>query len=481
MDLIAAALLAAAAGQAVLDQGGFRPGSREIFGALALAALAAAVAVDRGAALLAARRPVAIVLWVLAAAGALSAVWTDGLVGDALRWGLVTGGYGALFVAASVLAGRHRRAPETVATAIAVLATISAGVGLSSVAAHDSLFADYIRGTWRPGGTLEYSAALSLLAVCALPAALRGMCRRPAWIVAPAAACGTICAATLALDRSRAELALAVVIALAAVVAPGCAVAASRTRVAGALATLAVAAIAARVVAGAPVHMAATPHPARTGAQLAAACLGPALIYLASVGRRASEILRRRGWLVSATAGAVMAAGLIAVIPGHHAGIHLHGGSGGFWHGRLTLWHKTIETAEDRPLIGGGADGFLAASLVHQPSSPIRFAHDLPLEFAAELGIAGLVLALALYGATVRELWQRRSTDGAFLLAPAGAAFLVANLIDWPWHLAGCGAVWAAALGALSVTATAPSALPAPPARSTPSRPRSAARYVSEP
>ena len=30
------------------------------------------------------------------------------------------------------------------------------------------------------------------------------------------------------------------------------------------------------------------------------------------------------------------------------------------------------------PLIGGGADGFLAASIRYQRSSPIRFAHDLP-------------------------------------------------------------------------------------------------------
>ena len=134
----------------------------------------------------------------------------------------------------------------------------------------------------------------------------------------------------------------------------------------------------------------------------------------------------------------------------HPLAVTLHGSSGGFWHGRLALWHVAVETGQDRPLIGGGADGFLPASLIHQPSSPIRFAHDLPLELAAELGIVGLLLALALYGATARELWRCRARTPFWLLAPAAIAFPAANLIDWPWHLAGSGAVWATALGALA-------------------------------
>jgi hypothetical protein len=45
-------------------------------------------------------------------------------------------------------------------------------------------------------------------------------------------------------------------------------------------------------------------------------------------------------------------------------------------------------------------------------------------------------------------LWRIRNDPRAWLVAPAVAAFLLANLVDWPWHLAGLGAVWAAALGA---------------------------------
>jgi hypothetical protein len=278
-DLIPAGLLAGAVGQAVLDQGGFKPGAREIFGALAALALAAVVIVDPGAALAAARRPVAVVLWLLAALGALSALWTEGLVGDSLRWALVAGAYGAVYVCASVLSSRHRRTPAAVAIGIAALATISTAVGLVAVARFDPLFADYVRGTWRPGGTLEYSAALSLLTVSALPVVLSGMCRRSPLLVVPATVCAALCTAGVALDRSRAEIAFAIVVAGVAVAIPGRTVRASRPRVAGAVATLLLVAVAARLAAGAPVSSAAEPHPARTLAELAAACLVAALLW----------------------------------------------------------------------------------------------------------------------------------------------------------------------------------------------------------
>jgi hypothetical protein len=454
-DLIPAGLLAGTVGQAVLDQGGFKPGAREIFGALAALSLAAAVVVDPGAALAAARRPVAVVLWLLAALGALSALWTEGLVGDSLRWALVAGGYGAVYVCASVLSSRHRRTPVAVAIGIAALATISTVVGLVAAARFDPLFADYVRGTWRPGGTLEYSAALSLLTVSALPVLLTGMCRRSPLLVVPATVCAALCTAGLALDRSRAEIAFAILVAGVAVAIPARTVRASRTRVAGAVVTLLLVAVAARLAAGAPVSSAAQPHPARTLAELAAGCLVPALLWSLAAARLSRPALGPRARQLSAAlaVGALVAVavggGLAVAAAGHRSRVVLHGGTGGFWHGRLSLWDTAIHTAEDRPLIGGGADGFLAASLVHQPSSPIRFAHDLPLEFAAELGITGLALALALYAAAARELWRGRTARGAWWLLPAAIAFLAANLIDWPWHLAGCGAIWAAALGAL--------------------------------
>jgi O-Antigen ligase len=457
-DLIPAGLLVAAVGQAVLDQGGFKPGAREIFGALAALCLASVVVSDRRAALAAARRPVPVVLWLLAALSALSALWTEGLASDSLRWALVTAGYGAIYVCAAVLSRRNRYAPGAVAIAIGALATVSAVVGLIAAAGHDALFSDYVRATWRPGGTLEYSPALSLLIVSALPVLLSGMCRRTPRIVVTAAVCGASCAAALALDRSRAEIAFAILVAAVALAIPGGTVGASRARAGGAIATLAVVGLVARLVAGGQVAPAVGPHEARALAELAAACLVPALVWSLAARRILWPGLGPRARRVGATGviivlAAVVVAGALAVAAAaRRSHMTLHGGSRGFWHGRLGLWHTAIQTAEDRPLIGGGADGFLAASLVHQPVSPIRFAHDLPLEFAAELGSAGFALALALYAATARELWRRRTAAGAWWLLPAAIAFPAANLIDWPWHLAGCGAVWAAALGALAAS-----------------------------
>jgi hypothetical protein len=141
--------------------------------------------------------------------------------------------------------------------------------------------------------------------------------------------------------------------------------------------------------------------------------------------------------------------------------------AGGFWHGRLHTWRATIDTIRDRPLAGAGADAFLVASARHQQDGPVRFAHDLPLELTAELGVPGGVLALALYAATAAALWRARRTRAAWLFGPAAAAFLGASLLDWPWHLAGSGAVWAAALGAIAGAASAPTVTVAIPETTT--------------
>ena len=119
-------------------------------------------------------------------------------------------------------------------------------------------------------------------------------------------------------------------------------------------------------------------------------------------------------------------------------------------HNRGETWEAAIRTFAERPLHGAGADAFLTASVRYQDGSTIAFAHNLPLELAAELGILGLVLALALYATSARLVWRARATPAAYLLGPIVIAFLVSNLLDWTWHLAGAGAMWAVALGALA-------------------------------
>ena len=125
-------------------------------------------------------------------------------------------------------------------------------------------------------------------------------------------------------------------------------------------------------------------------------------------------------------------------------------------HGRVGIWRAALHTAGERPLQGFGAGTFLAATRERQLRErpvPTRFAHDLALQEWVELGIGGLLAVVAWYLAVgwtlARELWPRRVNGAAWLLAPAVAAFPLANLLDWPWALTGTGVLWAVAVGGL--------------------------------
>ncbi|HWF24030.1 MAG TPA: O-antigen ligase family protein, partial [Solirubrobacteraceae bacterium] len=155
--------------------------------------------------------------------------------------------------------------------------------------------------------------------------------------------------------------------------------------------------------------------------------------------------------------------------------------NGGLFHGRLHLWDAALKVFAARPLAGSGADSFIVASARYQRSGPIAFAHDLPLELAAELGVVGLLLSLGLYATTGSALWRARNRAAAWLLGPGAGAFLAAGLIDWPWHLAGSGAVWAACTGGVigSVTFRSECRSPTQPSVTTGERMRSRSRSRS--
>jgi O-antigen ligase len=178
--------------------------------------------------------------------------------------------------------------------------------------------------------------------------------------------------------------------------------------------------------------------------------LGLAVAAIAVANRAASRPRRgprtARFGLIAACAAAVavtLAAGAFAFGSGD-------GPESGFLHGRGETWDAAVETFLDRPLLGAGADAFLAGSARHQDGAAIRFAHGLPLELAAELGVIGFLLALALYAAVAQLAWNARASRAGWLFGPALVAFPLANLVDWPWHLAGMGAIWALAGGALA-------------------------------
>ena len=150
----------------------------------------------------------------------------------------------------------------------------------------------------------------------------------------------------------------------------------------------------------------------------------------------------------------LVGAGLIAaLVAGSLAFGAGDGPESGFLHGREDTWEAAVDTFLDRPLHGAGADAFLAGSARHQDGAAIAFAHNMPLELAAELGLLGLLLAASVYVSTASLVWRRRSVRAGWLFGPAALAFPLANLLDWPWHLAGLGAIWAMACGALAGSA----------------------------
>lgn len=427
----------------VLTRGGYLPASRVLFVCLAGIALLAVLADDPTGAGRLARSPVVLLLLALAGLGGLSALWSIGSVADALRWAAVACGYAAVAVAGGAEVLRARTAVP-LAIGLAAVAGVAALPGLYAVATFTEPFADRIAGTWRAGGTLEYPPALGLLQVSALPVLLLGMTRTEGRAAsALAAALASVAGIALALTASRAQAVLAACVLVAAITWPAGTVGASRTRVAGACGLVAIAALAAALLADGEATARASSELGRVLRLSGIVVIGAAAWHVLSRRDPPAAMRRPASWSVAGVAAVAVLAAALAVPPSP--------GSTDFTHGRVDLWADALRAVGDRPLHGAGADAFFVATQRYQDQETLaRFGHALPLELFVELGVAGLILGLALYAAVVQVLWRARRNQALWLLGPAVAAYLATNLIDWPWHLAGSGAVWAAALGGLT-------------------------------
>ncbi|MFL5844379.1 MAG: O-antigen ligase family protein [Solirubrobacteraceae bacterium] len=454
-----------AVGLAVIDDGGFSEGSRTRFAVVALLAAAAATWSDPARARRFARQPVPAILLVLAVLGAISMAWTVGIAHEALHWAFAVAGF-ALTAFASAILIRDRRDAAWAAALIAVLAVAMSVVGLVAAAIADEPYAHRQgKGLWRPAATFQYSPALALLIVSALPGLISGLCHARRWWQTLAVALGAaIVGAALSLTDSRTQIAFALVAGATALWRPERLVGASRREVGAALALVAAAGLGAYAVAGGYVPLRPPPDGTARLLAIAAVVAGAALAWTLLRARLAPAVLAAL-LLATGTAGAIakptpieQPTTLVVKAP---AGAPAAGPAvrhpirDKLLHGRLHIWGEAVETFADRPLYGGGADSYWFASADHQGIKTVFYAHELPLELAAELGIAGLLLALGLYGTAGRAIWRGRAGPAEWLLGPAAAAFLAANLVDWPWHLAGSGAVWALALGAMIGTSGA--------------------------
>jgi protein-S-isoprenylcysteine O-methyltransferase Ste14 len=70
---------------------------------------------------------------------------------------------------------------------------------------------------------------------------------------------------------------------------------------------------------------------------------------------------------------------------------------------------------------------------------------------------------IGMYASVAALIWRIRRHPSLFLVAPGVLAFMAANLVDWPWHLAASGAIWALGMGACLALQAAPN-----PRRSSP-------------
>jgi O-antigen ligase len=461
VQLAALALVALAMAEAVLDHGGFSTASQVVFVLLAGAAAGCAVRrAGRTQGRNALSHPLVVVLLALAALSALSSLWTAGLPDEALTAALLPAGY-ALLAAAVLAAGASasdRALVRRVVLLILCVCAFAGGVvGLIAVATFSEPGAFSPNGVWRPAGTLEYTAALTLLQVCALPALLRALAAGGR-IAALASAPATVAGAVLGLSASRLGLAMALAVAVAAIAAPQLTVRATRARAFVPILFVALAAAVARAALGGAVAVGADP----AGWRLAVAIglfTGAPVVWIA-LEAGAQRSVRAA---IAFGAAALIACAAVSPVADSAAATNraafAHGerraraDPGDVLHGRGNIWSAGVRAFARRPLQGYGAAAFGDATLELQHPAITGYAHDLPLELGVELGLLGAALGLALYVVVARACWRARAIADAWPLLVPAAAFLVANLVDWPWHIAGIGAVWAAAAGALVVTA----------------------------
>ena len=408
----------------------------------------------------AARSPIASTLLALAALSAASAIWTIGNRSDALRWALVIGGYGAVVIASATVAERH--GPWPIAAGIAVLALVEAVIGLQAVAFHSLPDAERIVRAWEPGGTFEYPPALAILQVGALPILAVIVDRARPTLAGIAAAALVLAGAVLRLADSRLALALAAIALLSLLICPP---AGRRPRRAAAATIF--------VLAGGAVAPAILGGDVPRGAPGAGATGLAEIMGLAVVAGFLWPVVRRwkppitaasvtRPGLVAAVLTAVIAVSVVAITSAP-AQPRPHSQSASapsrrpapddVFHGRPAEWLAAIETWLDRPFLGAGTGSYYIASLSHQTVARSVYAHNLPLELAAELGILGLVLGVVLYVSAGWTITRALGSPAVWLVGPLVLAFLVSNLFDWTWHLAGLAAAWAAACGALTAAA----------------------------
>ncbi len=114
---------------------------------------------------------------------------------------------------------------------------------------------------------------------------------------------------------------------------------------------------------------------------------------------------------------------------------------------RADNWRTAAWVWSEAPLTGVGVGGFgqAARAVPFEVGNVPAHAHSLPLEWAAELGVIGILLAVGAALALGRLLW--RLWPRAPALAAAMAVVPLANLVDFSLYSSGVALPWAVLLG----------------------------------
>ncbi len=112
---------------------------------------------------------------------------------------------------------------------------------------------------------------------------------------------------------------------------------------------------------------------------------------------------------------------------------------------RWVWWKEAAGAFTDRPLLGWGAGSFPVVHLLYRQNRlSVSQPHSVPLQFLAEMGLVGGVLALLAFGLLLASAIRRvvsvpagsERMIGAALVAGT-AAYLVHGLYDWDWNIPG--------------------------------------------
>ena len=130
---------------------------------------------------------------------------------------------------------------------------------------------------------------------------------------------------------------------------------------------------------------------------------------------------------------------------------------------RSEIWDSALDATADEPLGGIGPGTFEYWWAAEGDGPFVQDAHSLPLEFAAELGIPGLLLLLAFLGAALAAALRVRGTltapedlAASVAMMAAFAAYLVSACVDWMWEETAVGALGLVGLAVAVAGGTTP-------------------------